>query len=155
MNCGTIIGSDHNLDLMKNDKHLQMQNFLKNILSHKFIPCITRPTRIMKSIATLIDNIITSRNMFDTLTCGIAISDISDHFPCIMTWPKALSKIGANLAKNTVSSVTNVDTYLRKIPKNKMSIFLAPCSRTEIKKIILGLKQKKSSGYDKINNILL
>ena len=92
MNYTTIIGIDHNLDLMKNDKHLQTQIFLENILSHEFIPCITRPTRITNSSATLIDNIITSRHLFDTLTCGIAISDISDHFPCIMTWPKALSK---------------------------------------------------------------
>ena len=91
MNCSTIIGTDPNLDLMKNDKHIQMQNFLENILCHELIPCITRPTRITKSSATLIDNIITSRSMFDTITCEIAISDISDHFSYIMTWPNVLS----------------------------------------------------------------
>ena len=91
MNCSTITGTDHNLDLMKNEKHIQMQNFLENILCHELIPCITRPTRITKSSATLIDNIITSRSLFDTITCGIAISDISDHFPCVMTWPNVLS----------------------------------------------------------------
>ena len=91
-NCNRIIGADHNLDLMKSEKHVQMQNFIENVLSNELIPCITRPTRITKSSAMLIDNIITSRNLFDTLTCGIAISGISDHFPCVMTWPKALSK---------------------------------------------------------------
>ena len=91
LKCNLIIGTDHNLDLMKNDKHSETQNFLGTILCNEMIPCITQPTRITKSSATLIDNIITSRNIFDSLTCGIAISDISDHFPCVMTWPNALS----------------------------------------------------------------
>ena len=66
-------------------------------------------------------------------------SEICDEFA------KYFSKKGANLATNTVTSVTNVDTYLSKIPKNKMSIFLVPCSSIEIKKIILGLKHKKKA----------
>ena len=76
-------------------------------------------------------------------------SEICDEFA------NYFSKIGANLAKNTAPSVKDINTYLRRIPVNKLSIFLAPCSKIEIKKIILGLKQKKSSGYDKINSILL
>ena len=90
--CEIIVGTDHNLDFLKNDKHQQTQLFLENILSNEMIPCITHPTRITKSSATLIDNIIMSRSIFDTQRCGVIISDISDHFPCIMTWPNALLK---------------------------------------------------------------
>ena len=91
LKCSLIIGTDHNLDLLKNDRHSETQNFLENILCNEMIPCITRPTRITKSSETLRDNIITSRNIFDSLTCGIMISDISDHFPCLLMWPNALS----------------------------------------------------------------
>ena len=85
-----IIGSDHNLDLLKSDHQKQTQYMLENILSNKLLPCITHPTRITKSSATLIDNITTSRNIFNILKCGIAICDLSDHFPCVMVWPNAV-----------------------------------------------------------------
>ena len=85
-----IIGSDYNLDLLKSDRHKQTQYMLVNILANEMLPCITHPTRITKSSATLIDNITTSRNIFNTLKCGIAICDLSDHFPCIMAWPNAV-----------------------------------------------------------------
>ena len=65
------------------------------------------------------------------------------------------SKIGENLAKSTPTSVTDINTYLNKIPKNSKSIFLTPCTSLEIKKITSALKAKSSSGYDKITNILL
>ena len=55
-----IIGGNHNLDLLKADRHLQKQIMLENILANEMLPCITRPTRVTKSSATLIDNIITS-----------------------------------------------------------------------------------------------
>ena len=91
-NCEIIIGTDHNLGFLKNDKHYQTQLFLKNILSNEMIPCITHPTRITKSSTTLIDNIIISRSIFDIQRCGVVLSDISDHFPCVMTWPNAFLK---------------------------------------------------------------
>ena len=49
----TIVGTDHNLDLMKNDKHLQTQIFLENILSSEMIPCITHLTRITRVVQPL------------------------------------------------------------------------------------------------------
>ena len=55
-----IIGGDHNLDLLKADRHKQTQCMLENILANELLPCITRLTRITKSSAALIDNIITS-----------------------------------------------------------------------------------------------
>ena len=52
------IGMDRNLHLLKTHIHLQTQTFLDNTLNANLIPRITRPTRITKSSATLIDNII-------------------------------------------------------------------------------------------------
>ena len=42
-----IIGIDQNLDLLKTHVH---HKFLENNLDHNFLPVITRPTRITKSM---------------------------------------------------------------------------------------------------------
>ena len=88
--CQSILGLDHNLDLLKSEKHKPTQAFLETILDNSHVPCITRPTRITKTSATLIDNILLSRDIYSNSTCGIVISDLSDHFPCIMTWPNVI-----------------------------------------------------------------
>ena len=54
----SLVGLDHNLDLLKSDKHKPTQNFLESVLGNFDIPCITRPTCITHSSATLIDNIL-------------------------------------------------------------------------------------------------
>ena len=53
-----IIGLDHNLDFLKSGKHYTTNDFIQNNLDFGLIPKITRPTRITKTSATLIDNII-------------------------------------------------------------------------------------------------
>ena len=50
-------------------------------------PTITKPTRITKSSATLIDNIIVGRQ-FQEYEANIGISDISDHLPLVMKSPQ-------------------------------------------------------------------
>ena len=47
------------------------------------IPTITRPTRITKSSATLIDNILISQSLCGNYDSGILVNDISDHMPSI------------------------------------------------------------------------
>ena len=80
-----LIGLDHNLDLLKSTTHKPTQRFLETVLSTSYIPCITRPTRITTLSATLIDNILVSHDIYTNINNGIAISDLSDHLPCIMT----------------------------------------------------------------------
>ena len=80
----TIIGLDHNLDLLKAHKHKTTQTFIDKILNHDHLPVITKPTRITKSTATLIDNIVISQKLQSNYHCGILIDDISDHLPCFI-----------------------------------------------------------------------
>ena len=68
---------------------------------------------------------------------------------------KHFVSIGERLSKSTPTSVIRIDTYLNKIKSNTKSIYLYPCTAYEIKELIMSLKQKKSSGYDGISNILL
>ena len=59
----SIIGLDHNLDLLKQAIHIKTQEFLECILDHNMLPTITKPTRISKTSATLIDNILISEKL--------------------------------------------------------------------------------------------
>ena len=77
-----ILGLDHNLDLLKSHLHKNTQEFLNLLLDNNLTPTITKPSRITKSTATLIDNIIISRKLANSYECGLIINDNSDHLPC-------------------------------------------------------------------------
>ena len=80
---GIIIGLDHNLDFLKSSKHCTTNDFIQNNLDFGLIPTITRPTRITKSSATLIDNIIVSQNLCGSFVSSVLVRDISDHLPTV------------------------------------------------------------------------
>ena len=63
--------------------------------------------------------------------------------------------IGEKLAKEQVSSPTELKNYLANMTNSDTSIFLAPTDSSEILKLIDNLPNKTSSGYDNISNILL
>ena len=79
-----IIGMDHNLDLLKASTHEDTQEFLDLNFKQNILPCITRPTCITKSTATLIDNIFISQYLHNSFESCVLISDISDHMPSIV-----------------------------------------------------------------------
>ena len=84
---GIIIGLDHNLDFLKSDKHSTTNDFIQNNLDFGLIPTITRPTRITKNTATLIDNIFVSQNLCGSYVSSILVNDTSDHLPtaCVLS----------------------------------------------------------------------
>jgi hypothetical protein len=67
---------DYNINLFNSDSHTQTSNF-----SHNFLPVITKPTRITRYSASLLDNILTHDIINSSITHGIFLTDISDHFP--------------------------------------------------------------------------
>ena len=77
-----ILGMDHNLDLLKQASHKMTQTFIEHTLDHALLPVITKPTRISRTSATLIDNIIISDKLQLDYTSNILESDLSDHLPC-------------------------------------------------------------------------
>ena len=83
-----IIGLDHNLDLIKHDKHRITNEFIEINLDNQLLPTITKPTRITRTTATLIDNIIIGRKFQSDFEACILISDISDLLPCLITVKK-------------------------------------------------------------------
>ena len=79
-----IIGMDHNMDFLKASIHKDNQEFLDLNFEHKILPCITRPTCITKTKATLIDNVFISQYLHNSFDSCVLISDISDHMPSIV-----------------------------------------------------------------------
>ena len=65
------------------------------------------------------------------------------------------SKIGNVYADNIKSSKTNIIDYLKVIPRNAKSLYLTPTTEVEIMNLISQLPNKKSSGYDNIDNMIL
>ena len=75
---------DHNLNLLKSQTHKDTQDFMDMNFDNNLFPCITRPTRITKSMATLIDNIFISQHLHKSFDSCVVIHDISDHMPSIL-----------------------------------------------------------------------
>ena len=84
MHCDSIIGMDHNLDFIKYNCHRDTEKFMNMMLQNSSFPCITRPTRVTKSTATLIDHIFMCNKLQNKFHSGIILHDISDHFPSIV-----------------------------------------------------------------------
>ena len=82
-----IVGMDHNLDLIKSDKHNPTKEFIELNLENELIPTITKPTRITRNSATLIDNIIIGRNYHSIYTSLILLTALSDHCPTMLEIP--------------------------------------------------------------------
>ena len=76
-----------NLFIIKSDKHQPTKEFIEINLENEFIPTITKPTRITKNTATLIDNIMIGRNYQSVYTSMILLTDISDHCPTMLELP--------------------------------------------------------------------
>ena len=102
-NSDVIIGMDHNLDFLKSNHHRQTKSFIEINLDQNYLPCITKPTRITKSTATLIYNIFISQNLQGKQDCKILIEDLSDHLPSLLT----LS--GHFLEQKTIPTVTTCE----------------------------------------------
>ena len=79
-----ILGTDHNLDLLKSHNHGQTSAFLDLNLDHGIFPTITRPTRLTHTSTTLIDNILITESMLNRYESRILIENISDHLVSIL-----------------------------------------------------------------------
>ena len=78
-----IIGMDHNMDIMKHEIHQLTNEFIEYKLEKGLLPTITKPTRVTRSTATLIDNIMIGKKYQSNYESQIILSDLSDHFPCL------------------------------------------------------------------------
>ena len=91
-----VIGMDHNLDFLKFEKHKDTELFVSTVLDNSLLPCITKPTRITHSTATLIDNVFVNCKLHSRQKSSIIIHDISDHLPSLVVLENIKIKKKAN-----------------------------------------------------------
>ena len=123
-----IIG-DFNIDLKY--EHCKFSTeFFNNMISSGFIPLVTKPTRITRSTATLIDNIFTNMNFEDENNSGILFSDLCDHLPIFhiidpdykIINSKTVSK---KIRKNRKITDNNLQTFKEKLEMKNWTALLA------------------------------
>ena len=107
---------DHNLDFLKADRHNTTNEFIQCNLDFGLIPTITRPTRITKTSATLIDNIIVSQNLCGSFISSILVNDTSDNLPtvCVLDSLK-LSKKEPMVIRSRDTRTKNVEVLNRQL----------------------------------------
>ena len=116
-----IIGLNHNLDLLKQSVHSKTQEFLECILDHNLLLTITKPTRISKTSATLIDNILISKKLQPNYESLIIVDDLSDHLPCLVKLKNfKLAETKNFILKRVINNkaVKNISEDLSKIDWN-------------------------------------
>ena len=113
-----ILGIDHNLDLLKAHLHKQTNQFLENNLELDFVPCISKPTRITRKTATLIDNVFLSQSLQYQMRPHLIIEDLSDHLPILVI----LRDLNKSIRGNTLIRSRNLDqNNLEKINKDLLN----------------------------------
>ena len=133
---------DHNLDLVKYNIHPLTNDFLELNLEKQLLPIITKPTRVTRSTATLIDNVIVGRKFQTNYESKILVSDLSDHFPCL------LNIHNTQLFKRKKSTVTT--RGLNSIRLEEIRVKLNQIKWTE------ELDHKNTSeAFDRFHNIML
>ena len=120
-----IIGCDHNFDFLKADHHNGTRLFLDCNIDNGSWPIITKPSRITKNSATLIDNIFVNKEVKDDYDCGLLLDDISDHFPCYIVLRdckvKHRPKQYVTCRKITPKTTKNIKDKLLTLPLNQIA----------------------------------
>ena len=73
-----ILMGDFNINLLKSNPNNVAPNFLEVMTSCFFVPYIQEPTRVVRSFATLIDNILMNSVEFVTVS-GNLLCQLADH----------------------------------------------------------------------------
>ena len=73
-----ILLGDFNLNLL--DENYHVENLINIMQQHSYETVITKPTRVSKNSATLIDHIWTNMGLENLSDCSIVFTDISHSF---------------------------------------------------------------------------
>ena len=114
-----ILGIDHNLDFLKTHLHKPMNQFLEKNLELDLVPSISKPTRITRKTATLIDNVLISQSLQTQMRPYLIIEDISDHLPILVVLRDLNKSVrGSNLIKIRNLNTRNLEKICRDIRRH-------------------------------------
>ena len=106
---------DFNINLLNHDRHTQTSEFLDSMYSQSLFPLITKPTRVYRETATLIDNIYTKNILDNRYHCGIFVTDITDHYPVFCICSNVSTDKNTDLIKFRNLGPANLNLFCDKI----------------------------------------
>ena len=111
----------------------------------------------IKKLWNLVNSCIGKTNDKSTIIDHLKIDnlEIHDSKQIANEFGHYFSKIGKTYADKIKPSKTNISDYLKVIPRNVKSLYLTPTTNSEIIRLINKLPNKKSTGYDGIDNVIL
>ena len=113
--CLSFVVGDINIDLLKYDTCPMYDSYLSLLLSHRFIPTITLPTRVTDDTMTLIDHIfvrLPNRLLTTEIKSGNIYCDISDHLPNFCILNKVVQPLSNERPLIRLYSQKNFDRYI-------------------------------------------
>ena len=124
LNHEVILAGDFNINLNDFDSDSKVETFTQLMLSHKFLPLITKPTRLNVNNATLIDHVWST--IPTKCNSGIFEIDISDHFPNFCIFDEILFQTDKdiNYIKFRDYSLKNKGNFIKEINSINWNVVL-------------------------------
>ena len=149
-------GNNEDMTRYKNYRSL-LQKITRNCKWNYYLETCKKFRNNSKQLWKTINNNIRKSNNKTSIIDHLEINNnnIKDPDKITNEFGKYFSTIGKKIAMKGGNSNLPINTYLTKIPIFSKSVFLTPCTETEIINLINGLPNKLSSGYDDVLNLLL
>ena len=153
-NDSCIMTVDVNINLLNIDGTITT-DYISSVMSHGFVPYITRPTRITEYTATLIDHLfvrLPRHKVTAPVKAGILFNDITDHLP-IFLYLLVQSKCQRNQRPRVrIFSNTNIQKIVDKIASvNWLHVLNHHMKYMEYRKILNAcIKHVEESYYQQI-----
>ena len=77
-----VLMGDLNINIL-NENDVNISSFINSLKEYSFVPMITKPTRVTRTSATLLDHIWVNFQQAKGFRSNIVLSSITDHFPVL------------------------------------------------------------------------
>ena len=143
------------------NKYKSYRNTLQKIIRIAKCECYTNQCLMFKNNTKKLWQVINSitRKTYDK-TCLIESLKVQnleydDGKNIMAAFENYFSTVGSTFASKINPSKLPINKYVSNIKPNEHSVFLLPCDKNELNRLINKLPNKKSAGYDGVSNVLL
>ena len=140
---------DLNIDFFKYDVHKPTSAILDTIYAYNVFPLITKPTRVTKTTATLIDHILTNNiDIASDHLQGILCTDISDHH--------AIFHVAGNIKYHEINTpAIRLILDMRQGNINKLTLIDKISEALDQGELVIGIFLNFSKAFDTVDHGIL
>ena len=115
---------DFNIDLLKYNTHDKTKLYVDSVLTHGFMPVISKPTRVTHQTATLIDHIYTNDILVNTRSGVLITDEVADHFGVF------------HIILSDTNENVNQFKYIRNMGNDRLELFKSKLSETDFNEVL-------------------